>query len=160
MNNKLSTTTSVAQTLAVIALMSFAATSVSAQALPDYGVESVPNKDKEYSPYLDRGYPQKILWGDTHLHTGWSTDAGFTGPQMVGRGHCFARGERGGLQSRYTYQACKAPGLVGGCRPCREPRVSTHGARGGGAQKLRDILLAESVLGYLMEINTLQRRKL
>jgi len=94
MNNKLSTTTRVAQTLAAIALMSFAATSVSAQALPDYGVESVPNKDKEYSPYLDRGYPQKILWGDSHLHTGWSTDAGFmgatNGPEEAYR---FARGE-------------------------------------------------------------------
>jgi len=68
--------------------------SLFAQALPDYGVESVPKKEKEYSPYLDRGYPQKILWGDTHLHTGWSTDAGFmgatNGPEEAYR---FARGE-------------------------------------------------------------------
>ncbi len=81
-------------TLGAIVLMSFASTSVFAETLPDYGIESVPAKAKEYSPYLDRGYPQKILWGDTHLHTGWSTDAGFmgatNGPEEAYR---FARGE-------------------------------------------------------------------
>ena len=81
-------------TLGAIVLMSFAITSVFAETLPDYGIKSVPKKDKEYSPYLDRGYPQKVLWGDTHLHTGWSTDAGFMGatkgPEEAYR---FARGE-------------------------------------------------------------------
>ena len=81
-------------TLGAIVLMSFTSTSVFAETLPDYGIESVPAKAKEYSPYLDRGYPQKILWGDTHLHTGWSTDAGFmgatNGPEEAYR---FARGE-------------------------------------------------------------------
>ena len=48
----------------------------------------------EYSPYLNRSYPQRVLWGDTHLHTSYSTDAGlignFLGPDEAFR---FARGE-------------------------------------------------------------------
>jgi hypothetical protein len=47
-----------------------------------YGDE--PSKDshiggKEYSPYLNIGYPQKVFWGDTHLHTSFSTDGGMIG---------------------------------------------------------------------------------
>jgi hypothetical protein len=49
---------------------------------------------KEYSPYLHRAYPDRVLWGDTHLHTSYSTDAGmignFLGPDEAFR---FARGE-------------------------------------------------------------------
>jgi hypothetical protein len=35
--------------------------------------------EREYSPYLDIGYPQRVFWGDTHLHTSYSTGAGMTG---------------------------------------------------------------------------------
>ena len=49
---------------------------------------------KEYSPYLHRAYPDRVLWGDTHLHTSYSTDAGMIGnfldPDEAFR---FARGE-------------------------------------------------------------------
>ena len=49
---------------------------------------------KEYSPHLNRGYPQRVYWGDTHLHTAYSTDAGmvgnYLGPEEAYR---FARGE-------------------------------------------------------------------
>lgn len=49
---------------------------------------------KEYSPYLNRTFPDRVLWGDTHLHTSYSTDAGmignFLGPEEAYR---FARGE-------------------------------------------------------------------
>ncbi|MCH8962328.1 MAG: DUF3604 domain-containing protein, partial [Bacteroidetes bacterium] len=48
----------------------------------------------EYSPYIDRAYSDRVLWGDTHLHTSYSTDAGmignFLGPDEAFR---FARGE-------------------------------------------------------------------
>ena len=47
-----------------------------------------------YSPYADRTYPDKVLFGDTHLHTKYSPDAGLLGttlsPADVYR---FARGE-------------------------------------------------------------------
>ena len=33
----------------------------------------------EYSPYLDDNHPNRVLWGDTHLHTSYSTDAGMFG---------------------------------------------------------------------------------
>jgi hypothetical protein len=49
---------------------------------------------KEYSPYLSRSFPNRVMWGDTHLHTSYSTDAGmignFLGPDEAYR---FARGE-------------------------------------------------------------------
>ncbi len=34
---------------------------------------------REYSPHLTRGFPQRVFWGDTHLHTSYSTDAGMLG---------------------------------------------------------------------------------
>ncbi len=47
-----------------------------------------------YSPYAQRAFPSNVYWGDTHLHTGLSPDAGLfgntTGPDEAYR---FARGE-------------------------------------------------------------------
>jgi hypothetical protein len=51
-------------------------------------------KKPGYSPYAGRGFPTKVLWGDTHLHTSLSLDArafGVTlGPEEAFR---FARGD-------------------------------------------------------------------
>jgi len=33
----------------------------------------------EYSPFLQQGFPQRVYWGDTHVHTSFSTDAGMIG---------------------------------------------------------------------------------
>ncbi|WP_224489222.1 DUF3604 domain-containing protein [Robertkochia flava] len=41
--------------------------------------EEMPEKDKNYSPYVDQHFPTEIFWGDTHLHTSYSTDAGMAG---------------------------------------------------------------------------------
>jgi len=49
---------------------------------------------RSYSPYAGRNFPTSVYWGDTHLHTGLSMDAGAfgnrTGPIEAYR---FARGE-------------------------------------------------------------------
>ncbi len=48
-----------------------------------------------YSPYADRSFPSRVFWGDSHLHTGLSLDAGLfgntTGHETAYR---FARGEQ------------------------------------------------------------------
>ncbi len=41
--------------------------------------EDVKDQKKEYSPYLEDHYPDRVLFGDTHLHSSWSTDAGMVG---------------------------------------------------------------------------------
>ncbi len=49
---------------------------------------------KEYSPYLNHNYPDRVLWGDTHLHTSFSTDAGLFGNRIgPDEAYRFAKGE-------------------------------------------------------------------
>jgi hypothetical protein len=41
-----------------------------------------PTKDWKairYSPYPGQDFPNQVFYGDTHLHTGYSTDAGMVG---------------------------------------------------------------------------------
>jgi hypothetical protein len=38
--------------------------------------------DVPYSPYVDDHYPQNVYFGDTHLHTSWSADAGLAGATL------------------------------------------------------------------------------
>jgi len=48
----------------------------------------------EYSPYLDQGWPNRVYFGDTHLHTSFSTDAGMFGTRLgPDEAYEFARGE-------------------------------------------------------------------
>jgi len=47
-----------------------------------------------YSPYAGRNFPSKVYWGDTHLHTGMSMDAGAFGARLgPEEAYRFARGE-------------------------------------------------------------------
>jgi hypothetical protein len=47
-----------------------------------------------YSPYAGRTYPTRPLFGDTHLHTGFSLDAGAFGARLTPKdAYRFARGE-------------------------------------------------------------------
>ncbi|MEJ2330470.1 MAG: DUF3604 domain-containing protein, partial [Gammaproteobacteria bacterium] len=32
---------------------------------------------RSFSPYANRTFPARPLWGDQHVHSGWSFDAGF-----------------------------------------------------------------------------------
>jgi len=49
---------------------------------------------KSYSPYAQRSFPSRPLWGDTHLHTSLSVDAGLFGARLgLEEAYQFARGE-------------------------------------------------------------------
>ena len=59
---------------------------------PEATAKSFPKRG--FSPYAGRHYPTRVYWGDEHVHSGWSVDAGAfgctLGPEEALR---FARGE-------------------------------------------------------------------
>lgn len=62
---------------------------------------------KEYSPYAGRNFPTQVFWGDTHLHTSASMDAGAFGNRLDHEAaYRFARGEEvtasGGLKVKLS----------------------------------------------------------
>ena len=62
---------------------------------------------RAYSPYAGRGFPSRVYWGDTHLHTAYSMDAGAFGNRLgLDEAYQFARGEEvttaTGLQARLS----------------------------------------------------------
>ncbi len=80
-----------AVTIAVLVLM---AAPASAQIVPDKSSLSDIYTGKAYSPYARRGFPERPLWGDSHLHTTLSFDAGIIGNRLPPRdAYRFARGE-------------------------------------------------------------------
>ena len=71
---------------------------VSLQALayePTTANTAVPTPSKvPYSPYVGRSFPTRPYFGDTHLHTAFSMDAGAFGARLTPRdAYRFARGE-------------------------------------------------------------------
>jgi hypothetical protein len=46
---------------------------------PDIEVVKGLYPGKTYSPYAQRSFPSRVYWGDSHLHTGLSLDAGLFG---------------------------------------------------------------------------------
>ena len=49
---------------------------------------------KKYSPYPDENFPNQIFFGDTHLHTSYSADAGMIGNTLgPDQAYRFAKGE-------------------------------------------------------------------
>ncbi len=50
----------------------------------------------EFSPYINKSFPQRVFWGDTHLHTTYSADAGMVGNFNLGPADAyrFAQGEQ------------------------------------------------------------------
>ena len=48
-----------------------------------------------YSPWAESGFPRQAYWGDSHLHTGLSVDAGLFGARLgLEDAYRFARGEQ------------------------------------------------------------------
>ena len=48
-------------------------------------IEKVFPSKRPYSPYADRNFPTRPLFGDTHLHTAVSFDAGVFGARLTPR---------------------------------------------------------------------------
>ena len=73
----------------------FFAHSAPAQDVPRLADEQIKNlKSVDYSPYPQQKFPNKVYFGETHLHTSFSTDAGMVG-NTLGPEDAFkiARGE-------------------------------------------------------------------
>ena len=71
------------------------ATTVFAQFSPSRESLSDLYPGKAYSPYAERSFPDQVFWGDTHLHTGLSVDAGLFGARLgLDEAYRFARGEQ------------------------------------------------------------------
>jgi hypothetical protein len=82
---------------AVMIVLGLIALSVPALAQTEAGtldIKNVAHNKPDYSPFVDRHVSDRVLWGDTHLHTKLSLDAGFfgntLGPEEAWR---FAMGE-------------------------------------------------------------------
>jgi hypothetical protein len=76
---------------------------------PPDGEEGLAQKytGHSYSPYADRDFASNVYWGDTHLHTSFSMDAGAFGNRLgLDEAYRFARGEQvtasGGLKVKLS----------------------------------------------------------
>jgi hypothetical protein len=69
------------------------------------GTHPAERSDIQYSPYPEENFPNNVYFGDTHLHTAYSTDAGMIGNTLgPEEAYRFAKGETvissTGLQAR------------------------------------------------------------
>jgi Protein of unknown function (DUF3604) len=65
---------------AFLAVTAFSSAALAQDVLP--AKESYQPPKKEYSPFVGDHFPTRVLWGDTHLHTSWSLDAGMIGAKL------------------------------------------------------------------------------
>ena len=84
----------------------FAGNTVGLPAPTDAAAGAFPAQ-KHFSPYAGRNFPTEVFWGDTHLHTGMSFDAGSFGARLGPEdAYRFARGEEltssTGLQAKLS----------------------------------------------------------
>lgn len=74
----------------ILVASAMSAVSVSAQEL----VGLAPDAEVEYSPYVTQDFPNQVYFGDTHLHTAYSADAGLVGATTTPNdAYRFAKGE-------------------------------------------------------------------
>ena len=82
--------------LVIVAIMALAGTVHAFQDIGSPDTEAIKRlyPGKTYSPYAKRSFPSQVYWGDTHLHTALSPDAGLFGNTLgLDQAYRFARGE-------------------------------------------------------------------
>ena len=94
MNSAITSMLSATRFLGIIGLLIFAGT-----ATASLGDMKITGDDlivaDVYSPYVGRAYPDQVFFGDTHLHTKLSPDAGLIGTTLsAADAFRFARGEK------------------------------------------------------------------
>ena len=86
--------TTLRRTVAIAAVMSGLSSPVFAQIQPSPESLEGLYPGRPYSPYAQRDFPSHVYWGDTHLHTALSADAGLFGNRLgLEDAYRFARGE-------------------------------------------------------------------
>ena len=92
----------------------------------DYDTPGPPGRKIQYSPYPEKNFPNQVFFGDTHLHTSYSADAGMIGNTLgPEEAYRFARGEtsprppasRPGSPGHST-SSCRGPRGGLGLAPC------------------------------------------
>jgi len=80
----------------VTALVTLSTSTMAQEFQADEGqLDSLYPEGKPYSPYVNRNFPERPLWGDSHLHTALSMDAGGFGNRLgLEEAYRFARGEQ------------------------------------------------------------------
>jgi len=64
-------------------------------ALAQGNANSDQGASRAYAPYVDQTFPNRVYWGDSHLHTSYSWDAGLVGNTMnPDAAYRFAKGEQ------------------------------------------------------------------
>jgi hypothetical protein len=57
--------------------------------------DNLPEVKKHYSPFVNTAYPNRVYWGETHLHTSYSWDAGLVGNTLgPDDAYRFAKGDQ------------------------------------------------------------------
>jgi hypothetical protein len=80
---------------AALALQVLVLGTAAAQYATDPAATQQVMKGRPYSPYADRAFPTDVYFGDTHVHTALSADAGGGGTKLPPRdAYRFARGEQ------------------------------------------------------------------
>jgi len=80
----------------ICAALALLTSNAAAQNLDQAGINAAENllPGRPYSPYAARAFPTQVYFGDTHVHTGLSGDAGGAGTTLLPRdAYRFARGE-------------------------------------------------------------------
>ena len=79
----------------ILLVFSFSSTVFAQMPPPTEEAAHAFKKQLTFSPYAGRNFPTQVFWGDTHLHTSQSMDAGSFGARLMPEdAHRFARGVR------------------------------------------------------------------